>query len=59
MELQTWIYWCRDELYEKYALELIRKEGVETAMERSLKTMMEWGDDPRSTHGKIILDTQV
>ena len=38
-------HWCRDELYEKYALELIRKEGVETAMERSIKTMMEWGDD--------------
>ena len=32
-------------MYEKYALELILKESVETAVERSIKTMMEWGDD--------------
>ena len=38
-------HWCREELYEKYALELIRKEGVETALERSVKNMMEWGDE--------------
>jgi len=38
-------HWCRDELYEKYALELIKKEGVETAVERSIKTMMEWADE--------------
>ena len=37
-------HWCRDELYEKYALELIKKEGVETAVERSIKTMMDWAD---------------
>lgn len=38
-------HWAREELYEKYALELILKESVETAVERSIKTMMEWGDD--------------
>jgi len=38
-------HWCRDELYEKYALELIKKEGVETAVERSIKTMMDWADE--------------
>lgn len=38
-------HWCRDELYEKYALDLIKKEGVETAVERSIKTMMEWADE--------------
>ena len=38
-------HWCREELYEKYALDLIRKEGVETALERSVKNMMEWGDE--------------
>lgn len=41
-------HWCRDELYEKYALELIKKEGVETAVERSIKTMMDWGDDQQA-----------
>jgi|TARA_B110000259_G_scaffold94319_1_gene109178 hypothetical protein len=38
-------HWCREELYEAYALELIRKEGVETALERSIMTMMEWAED--------------
>ena len=38
-------YWCKDELYEKYAIDLIRKEGVETALERSVTTMMEWADE--------------
>lgn len=38
-------HWCRDSLYEKYAVELIKKENVETALERSIKTMMEWADD--------------
>ena len=38
-------HWCRDEMYEKYAIELIQKEGVETALERSVMTMMEWADE--------------
>ena len=38
-------HWCREEMYEKYAIELIRKEGVETALERSVMTMMEWADE--------------
>ena len=38
-------HWCREEMYERYALELILKESVETALERSVKTMMDWGDD--------------
>ena len=38
-------HWCRDEMYEKYALELILKEDVTTALERSVKTMMEWAEE--------------
>ena len=38
-------HWCKEEMYEKYAIELIRKEGVETALERSIMTMMEWADE--------------
>jgi hypothetical protein len=37
-------HWCRDELYEQYVFDLIRKETVETALQRSLQTMMDWGD---------------
>ena len=38
-------HWCREEMYEKYATELIKKEGVQTALERSVITMMEWADE--------------
>ena len=38
-------HWCREVMYENYAIELIRKEGVETALERSVMTMMEWADE--------------
>jgi hypothetical protein len=38
-------HWCRDELYEKYLYEMIKVEPVESAVQRSLKTMMEWGDE--------------
>jgi hypothetical protein len=37
-------HWCRDELYEKYLYETIKVEPVESAVQRSLQTMMEWGD---------------
>ena len=40
--------WCREEMYEKYATELIRKEGVETALERSINTMVEWAEENNS-----------
>jgi hypothetical protein len=37
--------WCKESLYEVYAVDLIMKEGVETALERSITTMMEWADE--------------
>lgn len=41
-------HWCREELYQKYAIDLILRERVETAMERSIKTMMDWGDEKQA-----------
>ena len=38
-------HWCREEMYEKYALEVILKEDVHTALERSIKNMVEWSED--------------
>ena len=37
-------HWCRDDLYERYLFEMIKVEPVESAVQRTLKTMMEWGD---------------
>lgn len=48
-------HWCREEMYEKYANELIRKEGVETALERSINTMVRWAKDKDSTYNHYFL----
>ncbi len=41
-------HWCKEELYEKYVLELIKEENVETALERSIKTMTKWAESHNS-----------
>jgi hypothetical protein len=38
-------HWCRDDLYDKYVVDLIRSESVETALERSINHMLDWGDN--------------
>tara|TARA_B100000003_G_C10932340_1_gene371716 strand:+ start:2600 stop:3325 length:726 start_codon:yes stop_codon:yes gene_type:complete len=38
-------HWCRDELYEIYVNELVLKESMETAVERTIDTMMSWGEE--------------
>lgn len=38
-------HWCRDELYETYVAELIKKEPADGAIQRTIKTMMEWSDE--------------
>lgn len=37
-------HWCRDALYEKYLYEVVKIEPVETAVQRTLTTMLEWAD---------------
>lgn len=36
-------HWCRDELYDKYVVDLCKTEMVETALERSINHMISWG----------------
>jgi hypothetical protein len=48
-------HWCRDELYEKYVLDLIRVETVETALQRSIGHMMSWADANRSQWNHYFL----
>jgi hypothetical protein len=38
-------HWCRDELYNTYLSEMIKVEPADAAIQRSLNTMMEWGDE--------------
>ena len=38
-------HWCREEMYEKYVIDLILKEDVTTALERSINTMIDWASE--------------
>jgi len=37
-------HWCRDELYDKYVIDLARTETVETALQRTINHMMSWAE---------------
>lgn len=48
-------HWCRDELYDKYVVNLIKTESVETALERSIRYMMQWADEHNSVWNHYFL----
>ncbi len=48
-------HWCRDELYDKYVVDLIKKEPVEVALERSIKHMMDWAESNNSVWNHYFL----
>ena len=48
-------HWCKDSLYEKYVLELIHTEAVETALERSIAHMEEWAKLNKSSWNHYFL----
>jgi hypothetical protein len=37
-------HWCRDELYDQYLIELVTTEPADGAIQRTIKTMMEWAE---------------
>lgn len=37
-------HWCKDALYEKYLYEMLKVEPADAAIQRSLSTMIEWGE---------------
>ena len=40
--------WCDDNVYEEYVLSLIKGEKIDTALERSINTMIEWASEKSS-----------
>jgi hypothetical protein len=38
-------HWCNEGLYDQYVVDLLKKENVETALERTIKHMMKWADE--------------
>lgn len=37
-------HWCRDELYDTYIIEMVKKEPADGAIQRTIKTMMDWAE---------------
>lgn len=48
-------HWCREELYDKYVVDLVKHESVETALERSIKHMLEWGEKNNASWNHYFL----
>lgn len=48
-------HWCRDDLYDKYVVDLVKRETVETALERSISHMMSWAEDNKSVWNHYFL----
>lgn len=41
-------HWCRDELYDTYLSEMIKIEPADAAIQRTLSTMMDWGEEQKA-----------
>lgn len=41
--------WTKDTVYEKYLVETLKTEPVESAIQRSIQTMMEWADEQNAS----------
>lgn len=48
-------HWCRDELYDRYLIDMLKVEPVESAVQRSIQTMMEWGDEHNAAFSHYFL----
>lgn len=47
--------WCKDKLYETYLYETIKNEPVESAVQRTLQTMMEWAEEKSAQFSHYFL----
>ena len=48
-------HWCKDSLYDQYLYEIIKIEPVESAVQRSIATMMEWADEHNAAFNHYFL----
>ena len=48
-------HWCREELYDKYVVDLIKKEPVEVALQRTINHMMAWAEEHQAQWNHYFL----
>lgn len=52
-------HWCKDEHYERYVIDLVLREPVETALERSIETMSRWAEEKSSAWNHYFMYASV
>ena len=48
-------HWCKESLYYDYVLHFVKTESVETALQRTIATMMDWADSHDSVWNHYFL----
>jgi hypothetical protein len=48
-------YWCKDQFYQEFLMQHLRKENPVDAMERSIKTMQKWAEEKDSSFNHYFL----
>ena len=48
-------HWCRDDLYDRYLFDMLKIEPVESAVQRTIQTMMEWADEHQAEFSHYFL----
>lgn len=47
--------WCKDKVYESYIVELLSKEPADRGVERSIRTMDEWGVKYKKPYNEFFI----
>lgn len=47
-------HWCKESIYDKYVLDVIYNESLETALERSIIQMQVWADNNNSSFNEYF-----
>ena len=48
-------YWCKDEVYQEFLAQHLRRESVQDALERSMNTMVTWAEENDSVFNHYFL----
>ena len=43
-------HWCKDSVYEKYLYDTLKTEPIESAVQRTIATMIEWSDEHNANY---------
>jgi hypothetical protein len=52
-------HWCKEDLYFRYMREIIKTEPVESAIQRSLMTMMDWADANNAEYNNYFVQVSL